>query len=321
MRRISLNIVLMLLLFFGCDAPRENPLDPENPNNVFTSLNGVVRTVKVPNEPINGVNVFWPNANVVVQTNSLGNFYIEDLFPKDGYLYFEKTGYSPDSVFVEWNNMKNINIVQQLNSIPKLVSGKLTSSVENRIGFPDVQVYRLIVETIITDEENDVDSVFIKNDELGFRGILSNVSVTVFQNQFAPSQMNLTSIDHIIGKEFDVVAKDAVGKTFVIGKLSVKRIIKELIETIAPSNNEVVQDSVVLNWRRFAPGYPFTYSLGIFTNTIAPELVWEVKDVSSQEIIYKVTGNILPGSYFWVVWVIDEFGNKARSKPASFIIE
>lgn len=321
MYRIFINIILIILFFFGCDAPRENPLDPDNPNNVFTSLTGVVRTVKVPNEPINGVNVFWPNANVVVQTNSSGNFYIEDLIAQNGFLYFEKTGYSKDSVFVEWNNSKNVNIIQQLNSIPKLVSGNLTSSVENRIGFPDLQVYRLIVETIITDDENDVDSVFIKNDEIGFRGSLNNISVTVFQNQFAPSQMNLSSIDHIIGKEFDVVAKDVVGKTFSIGTLSVKRIIKESIETIAPSNNETIQDSLVLNWRRFTPGYPFSYSLSIFTNTIDPELVWEKKDISSQEILYKVSDNILPGNYFWVVWVIDEFGNKARSRPASFIIE
>jgi len=319
MKYSLLNIVLITALFFSCDAPRENPLDPENPDNIFSSLSGVVRTVKVPNEPLSGVNVLWSKANIVVQTNSTGNFFIEDLKPENGYLYFEKEGYSTDSLFVDWNGRKTVNITQQLNSIPKLVSGRLASSVINR--FPDAQVYRINAEANITDEENDVDSVFITNDDLQFSGNLNNLSVTQFQQEFTPEQMNLTSVDDIIGKEFNVIAKDANGKTFNIAQLTVKRIIKELIETISPANNETVSDSLTLNWRRFTPGYSFTYSLSIFTNTVDPELVWSANDVSSEEIFYEVESNINPGEYFWVVWVIDEFGNSARSRPASFIIQ
>jgi hypothetical protein len=311
--------VLVATLFFSCDAPRENPLDPENPDNIFSSLSGIVRTVKVPNEPLSGVNVLWSKANIVVQTNSTGNFSIEDLKPENGYLYFEKEGYSKDSLFVDWNGRKSVNIIQQLNSIPKLVSGKLASTVINR--FPDAQVYRINAEANITDEENDVDSVFITNNDLQFSGNLNNLSVTQFQQEFTPEQMNLTSVDDIIGKEFNVIAKDANGKTFNIAQLTVKRIIKELIETISPANNETVSDSLTLNWRRFTPGYSFTYSLSIFTNTVDPELIWSVNDVSSEEIFYEVESNINPGEYFWVVWVIDEFGNSARSRPASFIIQ
>ncbi len=319
MKYSLLNIVLVATLFFSCDAPRENPLDPENPDNIFSSLSGIVRTVKVPNEPLSGVNVLWSKANIVVQTNSTGNFSIEDLKPENGYLYFEKEGYSKDSLFVDWNGRKSVNITQQLNSIPKLVSGKLASTVINR--FPDAQVYRINAEANITDEENDVDSVFITNNDLQFSGNLNNLSVTQFQQEFTPEQMNLTSVDDIIGKEFNVIAKDANGKTFNIAQLTVKRIIKELIETISPANNETVSDSLTLNWRRFTPGYSFTYSLSIFTNTVDPELIWSVNDVSSEEIFYEVESNINPGEYFWVVWVIDEFGNSARSRPASFIIQ
>lgn len=314
-----INIAAILLFVFGCEAPRENPLDPENPNNSFTSITGTVRTVKVPNEPINAVTVYWPNANIVVETNSSGNFSIEDLRPLDGFLYFEKEGYSMDSVFIYWASRKNVTVLQQLNSTPKLINGNITSSVENR--FPAVQVYRLIVDAQIIDDENDIDSVFIKNDDLGFIGNLSNVSVTVFHNTFTPAQMNIISVDDVIGKVFDIIAKDANGKTFSIANLTVKRIIKESVETITPANNEIVSDSLTLNWRRFTPGYSFTYSLSIFTNTVDPELVWEVNNISSNEILFVVPEILTPGEYFWVVWVIDEFGNKARSRPASFIIQ
>jgi hypothetical protein len=314
-----LHIAIMGLLLVSCDAPRENPLDPENPNNSFSVLSGTIRTVKVPNEPLSGVNVYWPNSNVIVETNSTGTFVIDDLRPENGYLYFEKSGYSSDSLLIEWNSRKTVSILQQWNSTPKLVSGNLTSSVENR--FPDVQVYRLIIDARITDDENDVDSVFIANDELQFESNLNNVSVTVFQNQYTPTQMNLGSVDDVIGKEFDVIAKDVNGKSFNIAQLIIKRIIKDLVETITPANNEVVSDTLKLNWRRFTPGYSFSYSLSIFTNTVDPEMVWEAKNVSSDDILYEVSENFDPGNYFWVVWVIDEFGNKARSRPASFIIQ
>ena len=303
----------------GCDAPRDNPLDPNNPDNVFTSLSGTVLTVSVPNEPISSVNVFWSNENILVKTGANGRFQIDDLFAEDGYLYFEKEGYSRDSLFINWNGRRNVEISEQLNSIPNLINGSITSSVENR--FPDVQAYKLIVDTQITDDENDVDSVFIYNEELGVNSSLPNVSVTRFQNEFTPAELNILSVDEVIGKEFSIIAKDANGKSFDIARLTVKRIIKELVETISPANNELVSDSLALNWRRFTPGYTFSYMLRIFTNTVDPDLVWEANNISSEEIFYEVTQDIDPGEYFWVVWVIDEFGNRARSRPASFIIQ
>ncbi len=304
---------------FGCDAPRDNPLDPNNPDNGFTSINGTVRTVSVPNQPISNVSVFWGNENILVKTNSDGSFRLEDLMEKDGYLYFEKNGYSPDSTFIEWNGRKNVTVIKQLNSIPQLVEGSMISSVENR--FPDVQSYKLIVETLITDDENDVDSVYLFNQELNVNAGLQNISITRFQNEFTPTQLNILSIDEVIGKEFSIIAKDANGKTFNIAQLTVTRIIKELVETISPANNEVVSDSLTLNWRRFTPGYSFSYSLSIFTNTVDPDLVWQISDVSSEEIFYEVSDTLEPGDYFWVIWVIDDFGNQARSRPASFIIQ
>lgn len=311
--------LILMFIIIGCDAPRENPIDPENPDNVFVSLSGVVRTISVPNQPIPEVMVFWANEKILVETDGNGIFQIDDLAADNGYLFFDKEGYGRDSLLIEWAGRKNVNITQQLNSNPELVNGTITSSVENR--FPNVQSYKLIIETQITDDENDVDSVFIFNEELGVNLNLLNISITRFQNEFTPQQFNIPSVDEVIGKEFTVVAKDVNEKTFNIAELTVKRIIKELIEAISPANNEVIPDTLRLNWRRFSPGYSLTYALRIFTNTIDPDLIWGTDDISSDEIFYEVTSSIEPGEYFWVVWVIDEFGNRARSRPASFIIE
>jgi len=319
LKKLITYFLFAVLFFPACDAPRENPLDPENPDNPFTSISGIVRTVSFPNQPIANVNVFWDKANVLVKTNFSGSFIIKDVKPEEGYLYFEKQGYSPDSTKITWNDRKNISITQQLNSIPKMIDGSIISSVANRYG--NIQVYKVTVNVEIVDDENDVDSVFIKNNDLEIEKVLDNTSVTVFENEFSPSELNLSSIDDVIGREFEIVAKESNGKEFNIAQLTVKRIIKESIETLSPLNNEVIQDTLTLNWRRFTPGYPFHYFLQIYTNTVEPDLVWEKNNISSDKILFDVSNPPSPGNYFWVVWAIDEFGNRARSLPATFTIE
>lgn len=311
--------LLFIILFFGCNAPRENPLDPENPSNNFATLTGTVRATSFPNRPLQGTNVFWSKQNILVKTNLSGNFTISDIRPEDGFLYFEKEGYSSDSFYVDWKGQTSANVVQYLNSIPKLADGSIISSVENKSS--SIQNYKVIVNVRITDDENDVDSVFIFNEELNIRRLLNNISVTVYQNDFTPSQLNLSSIGAIIGKEFSILAKDASNKEFNIAELTVKRVIRDPIDPISPLNSEIVGDTVNFVWTRFTPGYPFHYMLQIYYDTVEPELVVEIDNISSEDISYELIGQLNPDNYFWVLWVIDEFGDRARSSPRKFIVE
>jgi len=62
MKKILLYLLqLLALLFISCDAPRNNPLDPENPNNKIISIDGTILTDTRDPEPISGVNVYWMN--------------------------------------------------------------------------------------------------------------------------------------------------------------------------------------------------------------------------------------------------------------------
>lgn len=317
--KIYLIGLIGFLFFFSCEAPRENPLDPENPDNNFSTISGVVRTVKVPNQPIEGVQVFWEKEKILVQTDADGTFRIEGISPESGMLFFEKEGYSRDSLEVIWNDTRFVTITKQLNSTPKFLTGSMISIVENR--FDDIQVYSILVRTFITDDEGDVDSVFIQNSQIDVNTPLSNVTPVFFQHEFQIDQLNLTSIDDAIGREFDVVAKDALGKEFVINQISVKRIIKDNIVNNTPSNNEIIpSDSLEFNWTRFTPGYSFNYWLQIYTNTVDPDLVWERNNISSDDIMLDIESTLSPGDYFWVLWVVDNFGNRARSRPLTFRI-
>ena len=75
-----------------------------------------------------------------------------------------------------------------------------------------------------------------------------------------------------------------------------------------------------MEWRKFAPGFEFRYILQIYTDELDKVLVWQ-KEINSNEIQYITDANLPSDDYFWVIWAIDEFENRTRSKPASFIVK
>lgn len=314
------SFLLALMISQSCNAPRNNPLDPENPDNKIGMLEGVVQTVKVPRAPITNAEIFWANEGIITSTDSKGYFSIENIERTDGWLSIKKENYSSDSVYITFNDQKKISENIFLNAIPKINDLYFYSITINK--FPSNQKYNLEIIADITDEENDIDSVFIENIELNAsKQLLYNSSSKVYENSLFLNDLNVTSIDAVIGKEFQITVFDADQKKFVIGKSNIKRIIKEEILTTSPSGRDTVFTlNPFFEWRRFTPGFEFYYLLEIYTDEIQEELVFETK-INSSEINYQSEVNIGIGEFFWVIWAIDEFNNRTRSKPASFIIK
>ena len=316
---ISLSIIFLIL---GCDAPRENPVDPNNPDNQFAELSGVVKTEGFPFIPIENVNVFWENENVIVQTSASGIYNISDIKKIDGWLYFNSEGYSGDSVFIEWNERKKISNEIFLNSNPVLDSLEFYSIVENR--FQVNQIYRIVVRARITDFEgvNDIDSVFLQNEELGVKSVLLFNSLTGFyERTLSPIELQVTDLNELIGKDFNVIVTDLDQRNFTIANTFIKRVINEEIELISPINNTVVSVPFNLRWKRFTPGYSFNYEIEIRTNDAERDLVFKAENVSSDSISYPITNVFIGQDFFWTIWAVDEFKNRSRSKPGSFELQ
>ena len=312
-------IILLLSVISSCDAPRDNPLDPRNPDNSITVLEGRIETVTVPRKVINNVSVVWQN-NLSVQSDESGYFKMENIERENGWLFFRKNGFSSDSIFIDWRDREKISVNILLNSTPKLDNLILSSIVFNR--YPNNQIYQLEVRAKISDDERDVDSVFIKNEKLNLLApVFYNYNTDFYERTFSTAELNLKNIDEVIGKDLFIIVKDEAGKTFEAGSSNVKRIIKQEIIFDSPKNNETVAASPKLRWNRFTPGFAFEYKIQIFTNVVAPDLIFEKEKISSAEINYQVESGLPSGEYFWVIWAIDEFKNKCRSKPATFTVE
>lgn len=314
-------LACLLIITISCNAPRENPVDPNNPDNKLSSISGVVKAQGYPFEPIKNVDVFWANDNILVQTDENGEYNIPRVIRNNGWLTFHREGYSDDSTFIDWGKNDIVSNEIFLNSMPTLDSLEFFSVVENRFQFN--QKYYVKVRARVSDNEgvNDIVNVAIENNELNLLKFLDyDPAQNYYIGELTLSDLNITSLNEIIGKDFRILVNDLDSNTFVIGITNIKRVINEEIELIQPINNEQVSTPFKLNWIRFIPGFNFTYRVEIFTNETPPSMVYSEGNIAQDSISHTVSSQFGGGNFFWVIWAIDEFNNQSRSKPGSFII-
>ncbi len=312
---------LLIFLSVSCSAPHDNPLDPANNGADLGTLEGIVKTVSYPNSPVGGVTVSWPVGNIVVQTNSAGYFKIQNVKQTDGWVILSNEKFSTDSIFVNWNGRKKKSINVFLNAKPYLDSLELYSIVIHKYQFNQTNEMFVNARIYDPDGENDIDSVFVESASLNVKKTLEYNSASKFyERTLTPLDLNITFIDEAIGKNFNIVVRDLSGKLFTVGTANIKRVIKEEIEPLSPLNSQESTVPFTIKWKRFTPGFNFKYMVQISTNQTPAELVWEKKDISPDDISIEITDSLQSGEYFWVIWCIDEFQNRSRSKPATFII-
>ena len=315
------TVILLLIVAISCDAPRENPVDPNNTEKRLSSISGVVKSQGYPFAPISNADVFWKNENILVQTNEDGKYSIPNVIKKNGWLAFERTGYSNDSVFIDWKNDGTMANEIFLNSNPILDSLEFFSVVENRFQFN--QKYLIRVRARVTDYEgvNDIVNVLIENEELSLLKVLTyDHTQDFYEGTLTLNDLKITSLNEIIGKNFKLLVKDLEDKVFTVGITNIKRVINEEVELISPINNGTVTKPFKLSWKRYTPGYSFKYKVEIFTNETSPSLVYSKCDIAKDSISHLVNSEFEGSNFFWVIWAIDEFENQSRSKPGSFII-
>ncbi len=295
-------------------------IDDKTLNYSIGQIDGYVKKVALPRNPIQGVKVFWKNQNVLVETDATGYYKIDNISRVSGKLYFDKDGFSSDSLTIQWGEQRNQRADDVfLNANPTLNYFGVYTSVENTYSNAN---YSLFFDSSISDEENDVDSVFVSNADLNFmEPLVYNPATRYYSNSFETSDLHLTFFEDVIGKSFGVIVKDINGKVFNVGGASVKRIIKQLITVQTPSNKDTVNNPIELIWDRFIPGFSFKYKLEIYTNELSPVKVWSKGNISQDAVNYTVDQTLPKGDYYWVVWCIDDFQNRCRSIPVSFVVQ
>jgi len=285
------------------------------------NLKGSVRTESIPRVPISNVKVFWKNNNMLVETNSLGIYSFNNLPQSNGWLFFEKDGYAPDSVYVTFDGRNTVELGERnLNANPDMKELLVYTIVQNRhSGLP---IIRLIIQTSLTDAEGDIDSVFVNCKPLNFSKLLEyNPANRYYEGKYLSAELNLISLDEAIGQNFEIKVKDRFNRIFNVGGTNIKRIIRQEVIPESPINKSVVGSKPILRWSRFQPGYNFYYHIQIFTDEVSPILIWQKNNISKEDIEIVADINIPPGEYYWLISSIDDFGNTGISKPATFVVQ
>ena len=314
-------IVLVLLPTVFCDAPRHNPLDPGNPDSPVVFVSGEVKTRSLPHTPLCAAELRIDPGNISLQSDNQGQFRLTLQQRFDTWLHASKPGYLADSVYIEWQqDQKHKSVDFLLNALPELDSLALFSIVLNN--YPDKKTFRVKMAVCASDADNDIDSVLVCNQELGFsHELIFNSNDKVYERTFFLSQFNIESPEALIGQEFNIWVHDLFSHRILLAQESLKRIVEKEIDFVAPANYKVVPPQPRFVWQDPNPGYSYTTCLQVYTDEIAPQLIWEQSGIAADSTAYTCDVSLGRGDYFWVIWCVDRFQNRSRSKPASFRVE
>ncbi|NOX89213.1 MAG: hypothetical protein GXO77_09305 [Calditrichaeota bacterium] len=316
------NIIVLILS--GCDAPRNNPLDASNPHRKFANVEGRVFTFSLPFKTLNQTEVKFDAAERMCRTDQNGYFSMENVKKVDGWLFFRKEGYHYDSLYIDWRGKTNWYGEIHLNALPTLDSLIFYSSIINR--YPNIQILEVYVRARISDSDNDIDSVFFRSPSLDFSTLLTFDTIEKFyeKSRITLSQLKLNSAEELIGNVFNIIVKDAYKHSVNICQAQIRRIIRDEVQLKSPASHEVVNSTPTLRWEPINPGYAFTYTVEIRTDEADPQLIWQKEGLPATASSVEVDAPLPTqpiSNYIWAVWVIDNFGNRARSKFKSFQVQ
>jgi hypothetical protein len=317
------GVILILftqLILLRCDAPRNNPLDPQNPNNAFVVLEGVVQTFSVPRHSIAGVNVLWKNNGTTVVTDKNGYFQFEEISPKNGWLGFEREGFHDDSVFITWDQLDKVSIQALLNAKPQIGELLVFSVVKTRS--PSIRDFEVTLKAEITDPDVDIDSVFWQVPDLAIDSSLRfNPDLNLYDLTFATADYGL-SLGEIVGHDFIIFVKDKFDRQIEIGRDQIERVILEDISVLSPANGSIVSSTPMFEWKKFNPGFShsFIVDIRILNNDGFPEAFLDIEDIPEGSQNYSLTTPLIVGDYVWALWAVDSFGNRIRSSFATFSV-
>jgi len=100
------------------------------------------------------------------------------------------------------------------------------------------------------------------------------------------------------------------------------RVINTVPNTVQPSNNVEVSPNPEFTWLPVYENFSFTYLISIVnlsTSGYATEVA-SIAGIPKDSTAYTLIDPLPSGSYYWTVAIVDNFGNKSRSKEATFMV-
>lgn len=318
---INTSILLLALLFAACEAPRKNILDPKSPDHPYGSISGSVESYTL-SRALENVNILWNDGLLRQNSDNTGSFSFNTILPEDGWLYFQKDGFFPDSIAVAWDNRKAISLAPvRMNAMPAVTSLEIFSAVLNKPGSIPSN-YFFGIELTVTDEDNDIEEIRWEIPALDSSGVLKFDFSDGQYKFFSNSTINRNQFSEVMLHDFFLTLEDQFGRQVSLGNNRIRRVISEEIVCSAPIGNVIINNATpLLQWAPYDPGFSHTYRIEIFKRDgifVESTPFWTHENIPGGQSSFQMDTPLDVSEYTWVVWAVDEFNNRIRSPETQF---
>ena len=307
------------------NADHDNPLDPEV--NIKCVYRGKVYTYYNPYKAIRNANVFITPGHYWAETNSEGEFLINNLEKGDYTVHISASGYAADTVQVSLDSINSKIHTFHLNGLPLFTNYHINSGYISR-WWPQNPLYVLKVEAEINDPDGfaDVEHVSLNIPYFNIKDTLNRTDNPArFYNIYNKSDFSINNFHQFLGHSFYFEIMDKPGAIHKSQDIYIARIIEITAIPISPKGAVSVTSTPTLVWQSNQMlGYPFSYKIEIILYDPGEKLetiVRSISGINQDSTSIEITESLSSGTYYWTVSIVDEFGNWSRSKEASFIIE
>lgn len=342
-------VAAILVVLSACQAPHDNPLDPDSPGYIAPAPPDPVEDLSADSISATGCRLSWTapaNAFEYRLYSGAADWTGDELAQADlydGELPGVKPAGQPQSAWIaippaqtrSWvlfsesyegltSEGSNVVVIEAPPRDRHAVSAVTARSSHIAWwGLPD-QV-SLDVSAAIADSDG-VDSVWVVQDTLFIASLLSLGDGLRWSREVMDSALPSGSVESLVGHPLSLYHHDMAGFSCLDTTFTIVRVIEDFPQTYAPAADSLItQDQdLVLEWLSYNAFFNFTYAVEIIhmSESYVPTKVYEDSLISSETYTHEVTAELTtdPSFFLWTVTVVDEFGNRARSREAKFRI-
>lgn len=329
MKRQLILGIIFALWGVGCvsDAPRVNPLDPAIAGSSRLQISGKVEHLNS-SAPIGAALLFLTPGNMVAQSDMNGHFTISGgIAPGDYTLRCEAEGFAVDSL--NFSIRQDTSVTFKLNALPVFERISLTTDHETTFLPPDNYFLNIDILARDTDAPGNIALVWFDIPATGHRDTLQEIASVQGQRFFKrieAAEMGVNSLKELIGKPLEFYARDGEGAAAASGGRYLTRIIDDPPLPLAPITvppQPPVSLPFRFEWDFISEPFHFDYAIEIYLNVpvaLPPEA--QISGIPADSTGYFFNPpSFSAGEYYWVLYIVDEFGNRSRSRQTVLTIE
>ncbi len=326
-RITSWSIFSVVALFvWGCfeGAPHSNPLDPRSDN--FENAGAITGTVTEFYPPFDGLDrteIRLSPGDRVTNSDASGRFDFVGIEPGRYVVSAERAGFASTADTIDVLLGEQTPVALRMDGLPVIVDVQLRTFHLSRWWPPPQDQFWLDVSVQVTDPDGngDIEAVFLEIPAVEL------IEPLQFEQSRYTAQLREedigVSVEAIVGRDITIIVRDLVGEESVLAGQRISRIIEETPVANDPSELSLAPSNPpVFFWSHPPINYPYRYQVDVSrVDEGIPTLVQTIPDIPSDSLSITGTATLPIGQYIWRVSIIDEFGNRSRSREAGFLIQ